>query len=84
VVEVNLKYFPRPLPRWVVVQGDISVHRLAEHLADQVVEHAEPGQPADDSEAVAEHDREVVVVGRAATRRHEAAGVMKLPSQWPR
>src|SRR6202000_1425855 len=35
---------------------------------------AEPDQPAEDQEAVAEHDRKVVVIGRAAARRHEARG----------
>ena len=39
-------------------------HRLADHLPEQVVEHAEAAQPADGAEHVAEHEREVVHVGQ--------------------
>jgi len=42
--------------------------RLADHLAEQVVEHAEPDQPADDRESVAEHDRPVAGVGQREVR----------------
>ena len=49
-------------------------YRPAEHLPDQVVEHAEPDQPAEHQEGIAEHDRHVVAVGRPAARRQEARG----------
>jgi hypothetical protein len=57
-------------------------YRPAEHLPDQVVEHAEPDQPAEHQEGVAEHDRLSLPSGApppVATK----LGVMKLPSQCP-
>jgi hypothetical protein len=44
------------------------VQRLAEDHPPQVVEHPEPGQPADGAERVPEHDRDVVGVRQRVLR----------------